>query len=404
MRIQFGIAKGFGLALLVAGCNVLPDEIEITTDQDLEKPAGYKIRIDSVLASTETIVGNTAQSETWAIYGPDSTDTPLGTGVLAQDQKDLDITTVLGELDESKLFTVKAWRDLDKDGLAHPLEPAGQSVMTIDKDTLHTEEYDTNGNKFWIYITAPVVYGDGGPGSVSEPIVLTPNRWQTVEMFAGGSAAVSFDVDVVADYVLITGLNSSIQYWDGTEEGITGSKVIQSFSVGAHGARLFLSDVFGASQVAPAKVLLMRLPANGANAAHLVVENEDFGRNALDIFPFVSVVTWETGLHEWLAGQEINFSRTKEGDELNNPVAQFLNYGNNYSNRTLNYTAPTGQAFSGFNDNGDCQVFGEVTGFSDMEMQFDDGDGPYIDASAMIASCTVSGGGNQFNVTAAFRR
>ena len=407
-------AKKLGLVLLVAGCNILPDEIEIKTDQDLEKPDFYQIRVATIFTGEDVTLGavpgeGDGAIQRWAVYGPDSTETPLATGTMDMEQtyRVADITQLIAEAAEPKVFTVVGWNDLDGDGAVHPLEPFGQLEVTIGTETPGLQEFDTSGNVLSVHEVNVATAGRGGPGSPEAPIVLETNKWLSVEMFSGGVAPIVFDVDVAGDYLLVadvntvTGINTTIADF---EMGISSLAVAQAVAVGQYKGNLLFGAGSSTFELGEARVLLMRLPAEGDNAAHLVVGDEQFGRNGLDIFPFVSVVTYETSGAGWLAGQEINFSRTKEGDELNNPVAQFLNYANNFSSRTLNYTAPSGQVFSGFNDNGDCQLFGGVEGFSDTDLEFDDGDGPYTDASAMIASCTVGGGGNEFNVTAAFRR
>lgn len=351
----------------------------------------------------------------WAVYGDEDTAAaPLASGQMdggAADSvvhADIDATEAFADAGGTLTLTAVVWFDLDGDDAEHASEPTTRVTATFSADEPVMQETDAAGRIMAVHGMDAVVRGGGGLGTPDAPAEPALHQWITFAQFSGGASYLRLVVPVAGPYAVVVRPDPELAINPGSESDSTTltdgeGHVIAVVDVAARA----VGDVYDFAIELPAtdgetpavrdvRLLLMRLPLPGDNAAHAIVDDGEFGLGGLEIFPFASQVTTDVGGGEWVGGNEITFARPATGDETGDPQIVWANYEGggfdaanaadfryiDHEGQTYVADLPCGRAFDGF------QVI--TGGLSDY--------------SRGGSSCTIESHGKTFHVTAFFQR
>ncbi len=417
-----GLALVAALGLGASACQITADDLFIDPDLLNSDIEGQVLRV-----GLSANLGTLADSYPGApiIWKVEANGSVLGEGLGASgDLVDLDATAAFaGAATGSLAIQASGWLDLDGDRLQGALEPATTVTAAIAVTEGYSAEYDVSGRQLAIYGLTLAVSGTGGTGSFAAPATLEAHAWTDVSSYTYGTSYLLFTAPAAGRYVFVSrgddavyvqSLDTSISSeWQAhTSLGQVGAIALDADF--AEGDQLLLEvrsqgTVNGfAPSVKTYRILAMRAPAAGDNAAHAVIDSTDWGLGDLEIYNFASATTAYEGANaRWVDGangDHIIFARPKAGDELNDPRLVWGDYRQGRSiiafPEDYNYINGGGQVFNALADDS-C-----LNSRSGDEHERTDSSpaGTHMAVDWVFTTCDVESGGFVFNVTAMFRR
>lgn len=421
LRAALGVAA---LGFAASACTITADDFIVDFDPTGDTPSKQVVRL--TLSNGTSFEGNVR----WQVFAGGVSGDVLAEGEgAANEVVDIDVTTLLAAAADGALsLAAVAYLDIDSDDTQHPLEPTavveGWSIAVTEG---FATDYDSSGTLLAIYANTLVLLGEAGSGTAAAPLALPAHAWTAVSAFTNGYSYLRFTADEAGEYIFVAReTNGGVtfgQFGDGSATTIISVANDADLRVAAQrtSSALAAGDTMdlmiiagtppsggGIAAIRNISALALRMPDEGANAAHAVIDSDDFGLGGLEVFDFSAVTTaYESANTRWIDGtsdKEIVFARSKEGDELNDPRLVWRGYRYNSGSLAnaadFEYISGDGQVFS-------SQPFGQCTSAKggDETVRTDSTPAGYYSAIAWVfTSCDMSALGFDIYTTAVFRR